>query len=90
MVTPVAFAPRQQQQAPNAVVGTGKKSTMTSTMLWVLGLLTASTAITVAVSMPPPALHKNAYCKRWKERMMTTQSVLIIGFQTYTCTTQVS
>ena len=90
MVTPVAFAPRQQQQAPNAVVGTGKKSSTTSTMFWVLGLLTASAAITVAVCVPPPVLCKNAYCKRWKERMMTTQSVLIIGFQTYTCTTQVS
>ena len=89
MVTPVAFAPRRQQQAPDAVVGTGKKSSTTSTTFWVLGLLTASAAITVAVCVLPLVLRKNAYW-RWKERMMTTQYVLIIGFQTYTCTTQVS
>jgi hypothetical protein len=57
MVAPVAFAPRRQQQTPEAVVGTAKKSST----IWVLGLLTASTAITVAVCVPPRALHKNAY-----------------------------
>ena len=64
MVTLVAFAPRRREQAPEAAVGTASKSSTTaSTALWVLGLTAASTAITVAVCVPPPApaLRKNAY-----------------------------
>nr|TKW13410.1 hypothetical protein SEVIR_5G099350v2 [Setaria viridis] len=60
MTTPVDRAPVQQlQAAPEAVGAAASKSTPAAR--WVLGLLTACTAIALAVSGPPPGLDKHAY-----------------------------
>jgi hypothetical protein len=58
MSTPADLALQRQLQAPEA--GAASKVV---TALWVLGLFTASVAITLAMPepLPMPGLHKNAY-----------------------------
>lgn len=56
-------APLHQQQAPPLVeaVGATAAPKSTPTPRWVPGLLTAFTAIALAVRGPPPVIDKNAY-----------------------------
>lgn len=61
MAPPAGLALQRQLQAPEA----GAASSKVVTALWVLGLFTASVAITLAAREPPlppvPGLRKNAY-----------------------------
>jgi len=59
MATPADLALQRQLQAPEA----GAASSKVVTALWVLGLFTASVAITLAIRepLPLPGVHKNAY-----------------------------